>query len=68
MNTTDKTIPELEAEEARLYAVVKDADKRKEEAMAEWSPVFRQLNQAKADAMAELRILTRMAQKKEAVK
>lgn len=68
MNTTTKTIPELEAEEARLWDAVQQAEHFTSAARAKWMPVRRQLIEARADAKAEQRILARLAAEKEAAK
>jgi hypothetical protein len=68
MNTTTKTIPELAAEEARLWEAVKAANNSYENARNIWHPVRVALDKAIADAEAEQRILARMAAEKEAAK
>jgi hypothetical protein len=63
-----KTIPELEAEEARLWAAVKAADDAHRIARGLWLPSRRVLDEALADAKAEQRVLARMAAEKELAK
>lgn len=64
----NKTIAELEAEEARLWEAVSQAKNVTNAACTKWAPVHQQLVEARADAKAEQRVLARMAAEKEASK